>query len=410
MIFKDKNILIGISGGIGVYKVVEIVSQLVKHGANVDIIMTKNAQEFVSHLTFQSISHNKVVTEMFDDIVYWEIEHISLAQKADIVLIAPATYNIIGKVASGIADDFLTTTIAATKAPVIFVPAMNTNMYENEILSNNIKNLRKSGYLFIEPDEGRMACGTYGKGRFPKKEIILDILKSTLINTINFELNKDKQPEKINIMITAGPTREAIDPVRYITNKSSGKMGYSIANVAYEKGDKVKLVSGPVEIEAENGIEVVNVVTADEMYEEVINTCKEFEIIILVAAVSDYKVKVKSKNKIKKNNEEFSLNLIKNPDIAFELGKIKKNFILVGFCAETENLIENAKSKLIRKNFDFIVANDVTKDGAGFGTDTNIVTILDKEGNVYNLDKRDKKEIAEFILKKAKTMYYDSIN
>ncbi|MEN8907731.1 MAG: bifunctional phosphopantothenoylcysteine decarboxylase/phosphopantothenate--cysteine ligase CoaBC [Clostridiales bacterium] len=395
--FKNLNIVVGVTGGIAVFKAVSLVSELVKKGANVYVIMTKNAQEFVTPLTFKSISNNDVVVDMFESPDNWDNKHISLAQKADIMIIAPATFNIIGKVATGIADDFLTTTIAATKSKVVFVPAMNDNMYENKIFIRNTNILKKNSYYFIDPEIGRMACGTFGKGRYPKNEKIIQKLTEIISYNERFK--------GLNILITAGPTKEYIDPVRYISNRSSGKMGYSIANIANRCGANVKLISGPVNINAEVGIELVNVISANDMNSEVFKSYKNFDIIIMVAAVVDYKMENISNIKIKKENEKMTLNLIKNPDISMNLGSSKDKFLLVGFCAETNNLIENAKLKLKKKKFDMIVANDVTKEGAGFEGDTNVVTIIDCYDNLYNIEKSSKEYIAEKILNNAITLY-----
>ncbi|MCX7923221.1 MAG: bifunctional phosphopantothenoylcysteine decarboxylase/phosphopantothenate--cysteine ligase CoaBC [Clostridia bacterium] len=386
-----KTIIVGVCGGIAAYKVVEVVSSLRKLNAEVHVIMTENAAEFVTPLTFQSISHNPVTVNMFAEPVYWDIKHISLAEKADMVMIAPATANIIGKVAGGIADDMLSTTIMATKAPVIFVPAMNTNMYENVIVQNNISKLKDMGYTFLEPDSGLMACGTTGKGRLPQPQSIVESIKSYFSRRMDME--------GYRVLITAGPTREAIDPVRYISNHSSGKMGYAIAEAAAARGAQVKVISGPVHIQKPHTAVIEDVTTADEMLEAALNSYNDFDIIIMSAAVADYKCASIADKKIKKTDETLSIELVKNPDIAKELGKIKKQGkVHVGFSAETNELVTNAKAKLKSKNFDMIVANDVTMEGAGFGVDTNIVKLIGKDGSILELPLMKKIEVAHKIL------------
>lgn len=389
-LLTGKNIVVGVCGGIAAYKVVEVVSRLRKLNAEVDVIMTANAVRFVAPLTFQTISRNPVVTDMFEEPEKWDIRHISLAKKASLLLVAPATANIIGKAANGIADDMLTTTITATKAPVLFVPAMNYNMYENPIVQDNISRLRRLGYRFMEPETGTMAEGGSGKGRLPEPEAIVDMVVRAL------SVKKDLRG--LRFLVTAGPTREAIDPVRYISNHSSGKMGYAVASAAYARGAQVRLVSGPVHIPKPAGVEAVDVVTADEMYHEVMKCHKDCDVVVFAAAVADYRCRSVSEDKIKKTGEEMTIELVKNPDIAGEAGKLKGNRIHVGFCAETDRILDNARQKLLNKNFDIIVANDVTAEGAGFGADTNIVSIIGREGNVLELPIMSKYEVAEKIL------------
>jgi phosphopantothenoylcysteine decarboxylase/phosphopantothenate--cysteine ligase len=364
--------------------------------------MTENAAKFVTPLTFRSLSHNPVVIDMFQEPEHYDIRHISLAEKADLVLIAPATANIIGKIANGIADDMLTTTVMATKAHVLFAPSMNTNMYENPIVKENIDKLSKMGYHFIEPDVGMLACGVSGKGRLPDPESII----TGILNT----LNRVRDMQNVKLLITAGPTREAIDPVRYISNHSSGKMGYAIAEAASSRGARVKLISGPVNLTKPHNVEVKNVITAQEMYEETLKSYKDYDLIVMAAAVADYKCVDIAGNKIKKTDNEISIRLTRNPDIAREIGKLKGERVLVGFSAETENLIDNATIKLKSKNFDIIVANDVTKEGAGFGTDTNIVTLISQNGSVKELPKMSKSDVAHEILDEAMRKYNSRIN
>ncbi|HOM02452.1 MAG TPA: bifunctional phosphopantothenoylcysteine decarboxylase/phosphopantothenate--cysteine ligase CoaBC [Acetivibrio sp.] len=387
---KGKTVVVGVCGGIAAYKAVEVVSRLKKLNADVHVIMTKNAEKFVAPLTFRSICHNPVITDMFEEPKIWDIQHISLAQKADLVVVAPATANIIGKVAGGIADDMLSTTIMAAHSPVLFVPAMNDKMYENPIVQENIQKLALHGYLFMEPDTGLMACGTSGKGRFPSPERVVDYVKEILM--------RDADYEGLKILVTAGPTREPIDPVRYISNHSSGKMGYAVAKAALERGACVKLVTGPVNIAPPSGAEVVRVSSAVDMYNEVMKSYESFDVIVMVAAVADYRCASVSEKKIKKSGETLTIELVKNPDIAAELGKVKGDRILVGFSAETDNLLGNAVSKLALKNMDMIVANDVTMEGAGFGVDTNIVKLIKRGGSRIDLPVMSKENVAHKIL------------
>ena len=389
---NGKNILIGISGGIACYKVCDVVSRLKKLNSDVDVIMTKSAVEFVSPLTFQTLSQNFVYVDMFKEPKTFEVEHISLAKKADIVLIAPATGNIIGKIASGIADDMLTTVIMATRAKVIFAPAMNTNMYTNPIVQGNIKKLSKLGYEFIKPGKGRLACGDYGEGKMAEPEIIVDYI----LNSFHKDDLKDKK-----IVITAGPTIEPLDPVRYMTNFSSGKMGYALAEEAKKRGGEVVLITGPVNLTPPYGVEIIKINTTIEMLNAVEKNFGDCDILIKAAAPLDYRPETVSKDKIKKNGESLQLKFVPNPDIAAHFGKLKRNQIIVGFAAETNNVIEYAKGKLKKKNFDFIVVNDISKDGAGFRTDTNIVSIIDNKDVVDNYPLMEKRKLAGIILDKA---------
>ncbi|SCL83432.1 bifunctional phosphopantothenoylcysteine decarboxylase/phosphopantothenate--cysteine ligase CoaBC [Sporanaerobacter sp. PP17-6a] len=389
---NGKNILIGVSGGIACYKVCDVVSRLKKLNSNVDVIMTKSAVEFVSPLTFQTLSQNFVYVDMFKEPKTFEVEHISLAKKADIVLIAPATGNIIGKIASGIADDMLTTVIMATRAKVIFAPAMNTNMYTNPIVQDNIKKLSEMGYEFIKPGKGRLACGDYGEGKMAEPEIIVDYI----FNSFHKDDLKDKK-----IVITAGPTIEPLDPVRYMTNFSSGKMGYALAEEAKKRGGEVVLITGPVNLTPPYGVEIIKINTTIEMLNAVEKNFGDCDILIKAAAPLDYRPETVSKDKIKKNGESLQLKFVPNPDIAVHFGKLKKNQIIVGFAAETNNVIEYAKGKLKKKNFDFIVVNDISKDGAGFRTDTNIVSIIDNKDVVDNYPLMEKRKLAGIILDKA---------
>jgi len=382
----NRNVVIGVSGGIAAYKALEIVSLLIKKGVNVNVIMTESATKFVTPLSFQSLSQNMVTCDMFIEPKAWEIQHISLAEKADVFLVAPATANIIGKVANGIANDMLSTTIMATKAKVIFAPAMNTNMYENPIVQDNIKKLKSFGYEFIDPAEGRLACGTSGKGKLESPDVIVD--------RVLMELNEKKDLLNKNVIVTAGPTIAPIDPVRFITNRSTGKMGYAIAKEARNRGANVTLISGPTSIDVPKNINVIKVSTNEEMKNEVIKIFDNADIVIKSAAVADYKPKNYSAQKIKKGEGDLSLEFIRDNDILMELGNKKEKQILVGFAAESQNLKENAMSKLQRKNLDYIVANDITASDTGFGSEDNKVVILSREGKEIHLDKMSKEKIA----------------
>lgn len=387
---EKRTVVLGVTGGIAAYKALDIVSRLRKKDINVHVIMTKSAAEFVTPLSFQSLSQNYVVEDMFAEPKSWDIEHISLASKTDIFAIAPASANIIGKIANGIADDMLSTTVMATKAPVLLAPAMNTNMYDNPIVQKNIEFLKSMGYFFIEPDEGRLACGVTGKGKLAEPEKIVDVIDMLLHN------NKDLAGKRV--LVTAGPTREDIDPVRFITNRSSGKMGYAIARAARNRGADVTLISGPVGLTPPEKVRYVGVYSADDMYREVVNHFENADIVIKSAAVADYRPKNKSDIKIKKSDDDMEIPLTRNKDILKELGKMKKNQILVGFAAETNDLIQNAQRKVLKKNLDAIVANDVTMEKSGFNTDTNTVKIIDKSGNILELPNMSKDEVAHNIL------------
>ncbi|MGL5331006.1 MAG: bifunctional phosphopantothenoylcysteine decarboxylase/phosphopantothenate--cysteine ligase CoaBC [Peptostreptococcaceae bacterium] len=394
---KDKTVVIGVSGGIAVYKVCDVVSKLKKLRANVHVIMTKSATEFVSPLTFQSLSQNYVVCDMFEEPKTWDVEHISLAKKADVFLIAPATANIIGKMACGISDDMLSTTVMATKGKVLIAPAMNTNMYENPVVQRNIKMLQELNCEFIEPESGRLACGDIGKGKLATPD--------NIVEAVVYALTKKQDLKGKKIIITAGPTVEAIDPMRYITNRSTGKMGYAIAKEAIDRGAEVTLVSGPTKIEPPKNLKkLIKIESANDMYDAVIENLEQNDVIIKSAAVADYKPKSYSDKKIKKSDDDLVIELDRNKDIAYEIGKVKKDKILVGFAAETNDLIENAKGKIKKKNLDFIVANDLTKEGAGFGVDTNIVKIIDKEGAITEYPIMKKNEVANVILDKIKEL------
>lgn len=389
---KGKTVVVGVTGGIAAYKAADLVSKLKKLGAEVHCIMTKGAQAFLTPLTLRTLSGNQVVTEMFTEPKVWNVAHISLAEKADIFLVVPATANIIGKIANGIADDFLTTTVMASKSRVVFVPAMNVNMYENPILQENIKKLKKVGYEFIAPIEGNLACGYTGKGKMEEPEKIIEYILN----------DQKKDLANINVLITAGPTIESIDPVRYITNRSSGKMGYALAQCAQKRGATVTLISGPTNLETPQGVNLIKVESALEMFAEVKKHYKTSQIVIKAAAVADYRPKNYQSKKIKKSDDDLFIPLERNPDILAFLGKNKNKKVLVGFAAETNDLKENALKKIKKKNLDFIVANNVTENGSGFGYATNKVTIFSSQGWEKELPLMSKSDVAENILDEAK--------
>ena len=385
----SKCVVIGVTGGIAVYKALDVISALRKKDVEVHVIMTKSATEFVNPITFQSLSQNMVVTDMFSEPKAWEIQHISLAQRADLMLIVPATANIIGKVSNGIADDMLSTTIMATKAKVVFAPAMNTNMYENPITQGNINKLKEYGYKFIEPASGRLACGDIGKGK------LADV--NTIVERVLLELQDIEQDLKgKKVLVSAGPTVAPLDPVRFITNRSTGKMGYAIAEEARDRGAEVILVSGPTNLPKPNNINTINIMTNEEMKSAIVENFQWADIVIKSAAVADYKPKEYSEKKIKKGEGDLNLVLTRDNDILKYLGEIKSHQILVGFAAESNDVEENALRKLRSKNLDFIVANDITKSDTGFGSDKNKVIVISKNDQAY-LEKMSKREVAKNI-------------
>ncbi len=383
---ERKTVVVGVTGGVAAYKALDIVSKLKKSDIDVHVIMTDHATKFVNPLSFQSLSQNMVVTDMFAEPRAWEIQHISLAKKADLMLIVPATVNLLGKVANGIADDMLSTTIMATKASVVFAPAANTNMFLNPIVQNNIEKLKNYGYKFIEPEAGRLACGDTGAGKLADTQLISDIVTSMLYDI------KDLAGKRV--LVTAGPTIAPIDPVRYITNNSSGKMGYAIAEEARDRGAEVVLVSGPCNLGIPFDMDVINVKYNYEMLKAVEEHLEHSDIVIKSAAVADYKPKNYSDKKIKKTSDVLTLEFEKDVDILKKIGSLKKEQILVGFAAESNDLIENAKSKLERKNLDYIVANDITCSDTGFSCNDNKVNVLCKDGRNISIPKMSKKMIA----------------
>ena len=392
MLLKGKTVLLGVTGCIAAYKSCEIVSRLKKLGANVEVIMTSHALEFVQPLSFETLANNRVYSDLFDRDFDFEVEHVALAKKADIFVIAPATANTIGKIANGIADDMLSTTVLACKAPKLVCPAMNTNMYESSQVQENLAILQKKGYNILSPVEGRLACGDVGKGKMAEPVDIVD-------NIVNILLPKRDLVGK-TVMVTAGSTEENIDGVRYITNHSSGKMGMEIAKNAKSRGANVILIAGRLSVMIPKDIdEVINVKTTQQMYDAVMGNYERADIIIKAAAPSDYRVKNPTFHKIKSKN--LVLEFEKNPDIAEAVGKVKGNRTLVIFCAETDDLIENAKKKLVKKNADIVGANDVTKEGAGFNVDTNIASLITKDGEVIEYELMLKSELAEKIIDKV---------
>ena len=384
-----KNILVGVCGGIAAYKTANIISKLKKKGHNVKVIMTENATKIITPLTLETLSRNKVVVDMWDINRGYEVEHISLADWADVVLIAPATYNIVGKVANGIADDMLSTVISACTKPKYFALAMNVNMYENPILRDNIEKLKKyENYYFIEADEGFLACNVNAKGRLKNEDDIVEILEESFTETEKTLLGK-------KVLITAGRTEEPIDPVRYLSNNSSGQMGYSLASQAVKMGAEVTLVSGPTNLEIPKGLkEFVRTRTAMEMYEAVMKRFDGMDMAVACAAVADYKPKVCAKEKIKKKEGDLIIELDRNPDILFNMGQKKNQQILVGFAAETENILENALGKLKKKNLDMIVANDAHV----MRSKNNAVTLIKKDNSTTVIAEKPKKELAADIL------------
>jgi len=382
---QGKTIVLGVSGGIAVYKAVELLRLLTKAGADVHVIMTRNAREFVAPLTFQTLSCHPVHIDLFNLSQEQEIDHISLADRADLFILAPATANLIGKIAQGLADDLLTTSVITTKAPVLVAPAMNSNMYDNPIYQRNQKCLADAGYHILEPISGSLACGWEGKGKLPDPETIFSAAESVLA---------PKDLLGCHVLVTAGPTREEIDPVRYVSNFSSGKMGFAIAAAAQQRGAQVILIAGPTNLTVPVGVRCVPAFSADEMRTAVFTHLDNVNVVIKAAAVADYRPVDRSVQKMKKTADKLTLKLEKNPDILAELGQQKGELVLVGFAAETERLLVHAAEKLQKKNLDLIVANDITRDGAGFDGDTNIVKFLSADGQVEELEQMSKKEVA----------------
>lgn len=387
---KGKTVLVGVSGGIAAYKMANCVSMLLKQGANVKVIMTENACQFITPITFETLTGDKCMVDTFDRNFKFDVAHISLAKAADVFLIAPATANVIGKMANGIADDMLTTTALACKCPKIIAPAMNTAMYQNNIVQDNLHKLQHYGFTVIKPDSGHLACGDTGEGKMPSEE--------TLVEYVIHEIAHEKDMVGKNVIVSAGPTQEAIDPVRYITNHSTGKMGYEIAKAAARRGAKVTLVSGRTSLKAPLFVETINVVSAGDMFEAFKSRFKDNDIIIKAAAVADYKPKTVAENKIKKKDGDMSIDMDRTTDIIKYMGENRrKGQFICGFSMETENMLENSRAKLKRKNIDMIVANNLKVKGAGFGTDTNIVTMITHDDE-KQLEIMSKDEVADKIL------------
>jgi phosphopantothenoylcysteine decarboxylase/phosphopantothenate--cysteine ligase len=391
---KGKKIVVGITGGIAAYKAAELVRQLCKRDAEVDVIMTSNAQQFVTPLTFQTISTHPVHTDLFGS-YQPEIAHIALADKADLLIIAPATANIIAKCATGLADDLLSSVVLSTAAPVLIAPAMNTKMWDNPVTQQNVATLKERGFTFTGPATGELACGYEGKGRLAELDDILE-------ETIALVTEKDLQGE--HILITAGPTQEQVDPIRFLTNRSSGKMGYALAQASQKRGAEVLLVTGPTTINPPPHIRTIPVTSALDMDKAVSRHYKSCTIVIKTAAVADYRPKKFSREKMKKTQKSLTLELERNPDILYKLGKNKGKRFLVGFAAETKNLISQAKGKLDRKNLDLIVVNHALQKEGGFGSDNNEVTLIDYEGRVETLPRMEKTGLADKILDRIKEL------
>jgi len=395
-VLKGKKIVLGVTGGIAVYKAVDLVSKLRKEGADVRVVMTESAAKFVTPLTFKEISGNTVAVSMWAEDQEFHVEHIALADWADLMIIAPATANILAKAANGIADDLLSTVILASKTPIVLCPAMNCQMYINPITQDNLKKLANYGFIIMQPATGYLACGTSGVGRLPEPAEIIAFTK-------NFISHKEGDLKGLKILVTAAGTREPIDPVRFVGNRSSGKMGYAVAQAASERGADVVLVSGPSSLTPPANVEVINVETTREMMNAVLAKYAEMDIVIKAAAVADYCPHEVAEQKIKKATDDaLTIVLDKNPDILKKLGELKTRQFLVGFAAETQNLLANATEKIKKKNLDMIVANDVTVAGAGFNYDTNVVKFLFPNGEVKSLDKMSKLEVAQALLNEVK--------
>ena len=389
MMLKDKTILLGVTGGIAAYKSAMLASRLVKTGACVHVIMTQNATNFINPITFETLTRNKCIVDTFDRNFEFKVEHVALAQKADVIMVAPATANVIAKLAHGLADDMLTTTILASKAPKIIAPAMNTGMYENPVTQDNLKLLEKYGMEVITPANGWLACGDVGAGKMPEPEDLFEYILKCIA------CKKDLRGKKV--LVTAGPTQEAIDPVRYITNHSTGKMGYAIAENAMLRGADVTLVTGPCAVEPPMFVKVKPVISAQDMYEAVTEEYDQTDIVIMTAAVADYRPAQVSTEKVKKQDSDLSIPLVRTKDILATLGASKTHQFLCGFSMETQNMLENSRAKIAKKNLDMIVANNLKVAGAGFGTDTNVITLIAKDFE-KELPLMSKKEAAGCIL------------
>lgn len=397
MNFSGKTVVLGVTGGIAAYKACDLVSRLHKKGINIRIIMTEHACEFVQPLTLEVLSGNRVVTDMFNRDFPWEVEHISLAKAADVFAVVPATANILGKYAHGIADDMLSTTLLATRAPVLFAPAMNTNMYEHPAVQENIAALKQRGCLFVEPASGHLACGDTGKGKLADVETIEQAILDALT---------EKDMEGMHVTVTAGPTREAMDPVRFLSNHSTGKMGYAIARSAKMRGAQVTLITGPVSLAPLDGVRMIPITSACEMREAVMEALPQSDLVIKAAAVGDYRPAQFQDDKIKKHDDDMSVSLVRNPDILAEIGENRRDDqVICGFSMETRDLLENSTKKLKKKNCDVIVANNLKVKGAGFAGDTNVVTLLYRDGTVEPLELMEKDSVADILLERLVDLY-----
>lgn len=399
---EQRKILLCVTGGIAVYKAAALTSKLVQAGYNVKVMMSPSATNFVTPLTFQALSRNDVYIDTFDEKDSSKIAHIDLGDWPDLIIVAPATANTIGKLANGLADEMISTTLLAATKPVWIAPAMNVNMYNHVIVQKNMNTLKELGFKFIEPNEGYLACGYVGKGRLAEPEEIVQVVNDYFQSDTGILKGK-------KIVISAGPTRENIDPVRYLSNYSSGKMGYSLAEVAVSLGAEVTLVSGPTNLTPPDGCNVINVESAEQMYDAIWSHYDQADVVIKTAAVADYTPSITHDQKLKKGKENLSIQMKRTKDILLSLGQNKSHQILVGFAAETEQVDEYAKGKLLKKNADMVIANDVTKAGAGFGTDTNIVTIYNRNGEVKSLPIMSKKEVAREILLEISSLLKEEI-
>lgn len=387
---EGKNVVLCVTGGIAAYKAADLTSRLRKKGASVYIIMTESATHFITPLTLEVLSGNRVVTDMFDRAFTWEVEHISLAKRADVFVIAPATANIIGKAAHGIADDMVSTTLMATRAPIVMAPAMNTNMYENPVVQQNMELLRERGVCFAAPVSGHLACGDTGSGKLADPADIVRVIEDALT---------PKDLSGLSVLVTAGPTREAMDPVRFLSNHSTGKMGYAIAERARARGARVTLISGPVALTPPEGVEVVPITSALDMYDAVLSRLPRLDWVIKAAAVGDYRPATCADDKLKKKQDDMSVALVRNPDILKEIGARKNDHQTVcGFSMETRDLINNSRAKLEGKNCDMLVANNLRTAGAGFAHDTNVATLLYRDGSAESLDLMAKDSLADIVL------------
>ncbi|MDE6659914.1 MAG: bifunctional phosphopantothenoylcysteine decarboxylase/phosphopantothenate--cysteine ligase CoaBC [Eubacterium sp.] len=394
---KGKTVVLGVTGSIAAYKMANVASVLIKEGADVHVVMTKNATNFINPITFETLTNNKCLVDTFDRNFQFHVAHVSLSQKADVMMIAPASANIIGKMANGIADDMLSTMALAADCKIIVAPAMNTFMYKNKIVQDNLKKLKAYGFEIVKPAVGRLACAAVGEGKLPNEEVLLGYIRQ--------EIQFEKDMTGLNVVVTAGPTVEKIDPVRYITNHSTGKMGYAIAEIAAKRGAKVTLISGPTNLEPPMFVDVINIESAEDMYNAVMLKMDDCDILIKAAAVADYTIPNISDEKIKKHDDDLSLNLARTKDILKAAGMHKKdNQVICGFSMETSNLVENSKKKLNSKNCDLIIANNLKDEGAGFGTDTNKITMITKD-EVNSLDLLSKKQVAVKVLNQTMKLY-----